>query len=149
MSITATLTMSPNAIAGQPVNGMLTITNAASSDVTVSSIGAVLAPASAPYQFSPVVFPPNKTSTVSASGGTLSVPVQFVFFVPQTAGSQGNGTQPGANYLVGLMVQVSDGSSASPVAQWVSVSSGAPSPSQGYGQLDFTDGLNLINIAVI
>lgn len=157
MAITCALTMSPNVIAGQPARGMLTITNAAGSDVTVSSIAPVVSQsngqpagqAGLAFQFRAVVFPPNASSTVTASGGTLNVPVEFVFFVPQMAGSLGTAVTPGSTYLVGLMVQVSDGSQASPVAQWVAVSSGAPSPSQGYGQFRFDDGRQLINLAAL
>lgn len=159
MAITCALSMSGNVIAGQPAKGILTITNAAGSDVTVSSIQPVVStsngsgltpPAGVPYTFSYPKFPPNRSSTVTASGGTLNVPVEFVFFVPQMAGSQGDLVTPGSTYLVNLTVQVSDGSQAAcGGGQWVSVSSGAPSPSQGFGQFRFDDGRNLINSAVL
>lgn len=143
MAITATLTVPGNIIAGAVTNMVLTITNAAASDVTVSSISPVVIPGTVSCTIPPPVFPPNKSSTVTASGGTLSVPLQAVFYLPQTAGDPR--TQPGSDYLLSVAVQVSDGSQASSPQKWISVSAGAPTPSQGYGQLRFDDGRNAVH----
>lgn len=152
MSITATLAAPSQVIAGRPAVFMITVTNAASSDVTVSSVRAVITGGSTPgnqaVHVAPPQFPPGRTSTVAASNGTLSFPVDAVFYFPQTPGN--SAAMPGSTYLVDFIVQVSDGSICSiTVPQWVAVSSGAPSPSQGYGQFRFDDGLNLINLAVL
>lgn len=151
--MTATLTVPSNIIAGRPFVAMLNVANSGASDVTVSSVQPVLTPSGGPANAQPVLtwappqYPPNRTSTVTASG-SLSVPVDMVVNVPQTPGN--GSVMPGSTYLLDFILSVSDGTGFSiTTPQWVSVGSGAPSPSQGYGQFRFDDGRNLINIATI
>jgi hypothetical protein len=153
MAMSATLTVPSNIIAGQRTTAMLLVANSGASDVTVSAVQAVLTPSGGPAGAQPVVtvappqYPPNRTSTVTASG-TLYVPVDMVFNFPQTPGS-GN-AMAGSSYLLDFVVTVSDGTVCTVTTpQWVSVAPGSPGPSQGYGQLAFNDGRNLINVAML
>lgn len=153
MAMTATMTVPSNVIAGRPCVVMLAIANSGASDVTVTSVNAIVTPsntspgAQPSVVAPPVIFPVGRTSTVSASG-TLNVPMELVFNFPQTPGNMT--VMPGSTFLLDAMIQVSDLTCFSvTVPQWVSVSSGAPSPSQGYGQLAFNDGRNLINVAAV
>jgi hypothetical protein len=152
MAMSATMTVPSNVIAGRPMVAMLTISNTGGSDVTVTSIQALVTTAGPAlgtpvYNFQEPTFPPNKSKTVTASG-SLIVPMPIVFLAPQTVGPAN--TVPGSTYLLDALITVSDGTVCTVTyPQWVSVSSGAPSPSQGYGQFRFDDGRNLINIAVL
>ncbi len=153
MAMSATLTVPGNIIAGNVATVTLAIANSGGSDVTVSSIQPVLfasgqvAPIQGVVAFGSGAFPIGRTKTVSAAG-SLNVTLDMVFNVPQTPGL---GPVSGGNsYLLDFVIQVSDGTVCSVTnPQWVSVSAGAPSPSQGYGQLRFDDGRNLINIAML
>lgn len=151
--MTATLTVPSNVIAGRPSTFMLNIANSGGSDVTVTSIQAVVIPSGGPAGAAPAIafqepaFPPNRTKTVTSSG-SLNVGMDLVFLLPQTAGL--GAVTPGCSFLLDAIITVSDGTVCSVTTpQWVAVSPGAPSPSQGYGQLRFDDGLNLINIVLL
>jgi hypothetical protein len=154
MAMSATMTVPSNVIAGRPVTAMLLIANTGGSDVTVSTVQPVVTPsgpnaAKQPAVFAPeVAFPIGRTKTVAATSGTLYVPMEVVFLLPQTPGL-GPVTAGGA-FLLDAVITVSDGTVCSVTnPKWVSVSSGAPSPSQGYGQFRFDDGRNLINIVLL
>lgn len=152
MAMTASQTVSSNIIAGRPAVAMLTLSNTGGSDVTVSSVQAVLTPSGPGRGGQPVVsvqppqFPPNRSSTVTASG-SLNVPVDFVINYPQTPGLPN--VMAGSTYLLTFIIAVSDGTNFASDPKWISVGSGAPSPSQGYGQFRFDDGRNLINLAML
>ncbi len=152
MAISATLTVPSNIIANRPSTYMLSVSNSAGSDVTITSVQAVVIPSNNPggkptIAYNEPTYPPNRTKTVAAAG-SLNVPMELVFMLPITPGL--GAVMPGGAFLLDAVITVSDGSVCSVTnPQWVSISSGAPTPSQGYGQLRFDDGLNLINIALL
>jgi hypothetical protein len=145
MATTSTLQVVGNVIAGQPFTMILTVTNNAGSDVTITGINPYALPNTVPCYFKPPAFPPGATSTVTASGGTLTVGLTGVIYSPQTPGTG----MAGSSCQVTVDVVTSDGAVSSAVPQWISVASGAPSPSQGYGQFRFDDGLNLVNLPIL
>lgn len=154
MAMSATLAVPSNIIANRPVVAMLTLSNTGGSDVTVTSVQAVVTPstgtsiAQSPSMVAePPTFPIGRTSTVSASG-TLNVPLELIFLRPQGPGNPAN--RPGSTCLLDAVIQVSDGTVFSvALPQWVAVSPGAPQESEGFGQFRFDDGRQLINIVLL
>jgi uncharacterized repeat protein (TIGR01451 family) len=137
-SMTATMTAPSNVIAGQPATFMVTLRNSGDADATVSSLRLVL-PQGFPHQDQPWTPRPQSTVTVSASGGTLSIPLTCVLFQSDSGNNEAN--TPAAGVRVGALCTTSAGSNFSPVPQQVAFApqGGGATPPVNGGVLDFTN----------
>lgn len=113
MAVNVALSMVGYARLGSPTQFTVTLSNTGGSDVDVSAGALTVTTASglpsAACNIPPLVFPPNRSATVTASG-TLLVPMTAIFF---GASSSGAGPAASDQFAVTANFTFSDDSTAS------------------------------------